>query len=52
MTTNSECALNLKPKSENTNIITGQVKAVEYMEEVSKYIQIKGSGIFKGIITI
>ena len=31
---------------------SGQVKAVEYMEEVSKYIQIKGSGIFKGIITI
>ena len=25
---------------------------MEYMEEVSKYIQIKGSGVFKGISTI
>ena len=49
---NIENTLRLKPKSENTKIVTGQMKALEYREGVSKYMQIKGSGVLKGIGTI
>lgn len=42
---NFKYTLNPKPKSENTKKATGQMRALEHREELSKYLQFKASDV-------